>query len=98
MSDPTQEAQSTGSMWGSMFGLGPLMRLISDPELSQNANKVMRALIAGQAASQRVEAKLDFLLKVLGHDPQAIAPDDANGPGRGNDFTALLARLPDGNR
>ncbi|PWT78039.1 MAG: hypothetical protein C5B60_01790 [Chloroflexi bacterium] len=82
-------------MWGEMFGLGPLMRLIQDPQLSQNANKVLQAIIDGQAATLRVEAKLDHLLRVLGHDPdrfgRSVAPtffeglsDRTGGPALAN--------------
>src|SRR5262249_17488919 len=88
MSDPDQ-AQPTGRLWGDMFGIGPLMRLINDPELGAKAQLAVQGVIAGTAAMARIEAKLDFLLRALGHHPTNI--------GR-NAVAALPARLPNGGR
>ena len=83
MSD--EQAQPTGRLWGDMFGLGPIMRLINDPELGPKAHQAIAGIIASSAAMVRIEAKLDFLLRVSGHDPAAIV-------------AALPGGLPDGNR
>lgn len=63
-----QEAQSTASMWGQMFGLGPLMKMITDPGLQTHAMGMMQAIGDGARVSSRIEAKLDMLLKAQGYD------------------------------
>jgi hypothetical protein len=64
--------QPTGKLWGDMFGLGPVMRLINDPALGDNAKKAMAAIIASHETIARIEAKLDVLLRAQGHDPGTI--------------------------
>lgn len=89
MSD-TNDPPSTGSLWGAMLGgmsgggLGALMKLVADPGLRDNAQKAMQAIVESHFAVQRIEAKLDLLLRLQGHDP--------------NDFAAAAVPvgLPDG--
>jgi hypothetical protein len=83
-----QQPPDTGSLWGNMFGLGPLMKVISDPALVSHAHLMMAAIIEGAQASQRTEAKLNRLLKALGHEIEGI---DAARPDQPPAFvTALL--------
>lgn len=82
------QAQPTSSLWGQLFGLGPLFRMVSDPQMMQNAIGMMQAIAAGAAANQRLEAKLDFLLRKQGYDPEEIA---SSAPGRSGP-----ALIPDG--
>lgn len=67
-----EEPQSTRSMWGDMFGLGPLMRLFSDPTIMNQALGMMAAIADGGRVSRRLERKLDILLVQGGHDLAAI--------------------------
>jgi hypothetical protein len=62
------QPQDTKSLWGDMFGLGSLMKVITDPALVQHAHAMMQATIDGAHASRRIEAKLDRLLGALGHE------------------------------
>lgn len=66
--DDGQNAPSTSSILGDMFGLGGLMKVITDPALVQHAHAMMQATIDGAHASRRIEAKLDRLLGALGHE------------------------------
>jgi hypothetical protein len=87
-SDPTgQNAQNTqieppatSSLWGDMFGIGPLFKMISDPALGAHAHQMMQAIIEGASASSRIEAKLNALLKALGHDVAEIERQAAAAP------------------
>jgi hypothetical protein len=65
--DPSQP-QDTKSLWGDMFGLGPLMKVLSDPGLQLHAQAMMQSIIEGANANRRMEAKLDRLLGALGHE------------------------------
>jgi hypothetical protein len=65
--DPSQP-QDTKSIWGDMFGLSGLMKVITDPALVQQAHAMMQATIDGAHANRRIEAKLDRLLGALGHE------------------------------
>ena len=65
--DPSQP-QDTKSLWGDMFGLGGLMKVITDPALVAHAHAMMQATIEGANSSRRIEAKLDRLLGALGHE------------------------------
>jgi hypothetical protein len=60
-------APDTGSLWGDMFGIGSLFKVISDPALMQHTHAMMSAVIEGANANRRIEAKLDRLLGALGH-------------------------------
>ena len=62
------EPQDTKSIWGDMFGLGGLMKVITDPALVAHAHAMMQATIEGANSSRRIEAKLDRLLGALGHE------------------------------
>jgi hypothetical protein len=62
------EPQDTKSLWGDMFGLGGLMKVITDPALVAHAHAMMQATIEGANSSRRIEAKLDRLLGALGHE------------------------------
>jgi hypothetical protein len=81
--------QPTGSLWGNVFGLGPIVKLINDPQLADNAKKAMAAIIASHETIARIENKLDVLLRAQGHDPGTIGraaalpagePDRDRGP------------------
>jgi hypothetical protein len=69
--DPSQP-QDTKSMWGDMFGLSGLMKVITDPALVAHAHAMMQATIEGANSSRRIEAKLDRLLGALGHEIKDI--------------------------
>jgi hypothetical protein len=73
-----------------MLGIGPLMRLVNDPALRENAEKAMQAIINSHATIARLENKLDFVIREMGHDPAII------GAGGGGNLAALPARLSDG--
>ena len=92
------EAQGTGSMWGDVFGLSGLMKVITDPALVNHAHGMMQATIDGAHANRRIEAKLDRLLRALGHEINDINsrfPDNFQPPGA----PALLVQHgPDGTR
>jgi hypothetical protein len=62
------QPQDTKSIWGDMFGLGGLMKVITDPALVNHAHAMMQATIEGANSSRRIEAKLDRLLGALGHE------------------------------
>ena len=61
-------AQETSSIWGDMFGMGSLFKLISDPALMAHTHQMIGAVIEGANANRRIEAKLDRLLGALGHE------------------------------
>ena len=60
--------QETASIWGDMFGMGSLFKIISDPALVAHAHAMMASVIEGANANRRIEAKLDRLLGALGHE------------------------------
>jgi hypothetical protein len=62
------QPQDTKSIWGDMFGLTGLMKVIADPALMAHAHAMMQATIEGANANRRIEAKLDRLLGALGHE------------------------------
>lgn len=64
--------QETGSMWGDLFGVGSLFKVITDPGLQAHVHAMMAAVIEGANSSRRIEAKLDRLLKALGHEIEDI--------------------------
>ena len=64
--------QSTASIWGDMFGMGSLFKLVTDPMLGATAQRMMETIIESSLASRRLEAKLDLLLKGQGHDIDAV--------------------------
>jgi hypothetical protein len=84
-SDEPSQAQDTKSIWGDMFGLSGLMKVITDPALMAHAHAMMQATIEGANSSRRIEAKLDRLLGALGHEitdinarfPQSFQPPPA---------------------
>jgi hypothetical protein len=108
---PQIEPPSTGGLWGDMFGLGPLMKMITDPALGLHAHGMMEAIIEGAKASGRIEAKLNKLLEALGHDvadiertaamarnqrpPVLLAANGADGDRR---FAVASGAADDGNR
>lgn len=65
-------AQDTGSLWGEMFGMGSLFKIITDPALMTHTHAMMSAVIEGANANRRIEAKLDLLLKSLGQEIETI--------------------------
>jgi hypothetical protein len=65
---PAQQPQDTKSLWGDMFGLTGLMKVISDPALMAHAHAMMASVMEGANANRRIEAKLDRLLGALGHE------------------------------
>jgi hypothetical protein len=66
-------ADETSSMWSDMLGIGPLLRMASDPETLRGAMMMMQAATESLQASRRIEAKLDELLLRLRlqHEPTA---------------------------
>jgi hypothetical protein len=62
------QAPETSSLWGDMFGMGSLFKMISDPGLMAHTHAMMAAVIEGANANRRIEAKLDRLLKGIGHE------------------------------
>jgi hypothetical protein len=81
-SDGQASAPETKSLWGDMFGLGPLMKVISDPSLGLHAQAMMQAIADGANASRRIEIKLNRLLEALGHDVAAVERSAAAQIGR----------------
>lgn len=92
-----QAPQDTGSMWGDMFGIGSLIKVITDPGLQAHTHAMLGAVIEGANANRRIEEKLDRLLKALGHEisdinarwpaglqfsPTLLTADGADGAGR----------------
>ena len=82
-------APETSSLWGDMFGVSSLFKIISDPALMAHAHQMMASVIEGANANRRIEAKLDRLLKAIGHEitdinarfPSAfVAPPALSGP------------------
>jgi hypothetical protein len=77
-------APETSSLWGDMFGMGSLFKMISDPGLMAHTHAMMAAVIEGANANRRIEAKLDRLLNALGHqinDINARFPAGFQPPG-----------------
>lgn len=66
---------------GGLFGLGPIMRMMNDPALQQHMVEMMQAVIQSAGANLRMEAKLDFILRELGHDPSRFECDGGRGFG-----------------
>lgn len=64
--------QDTGSLWMKMFGLGPLMEAIKDPNLVQNMISSAAAIMQAAQAQARIEAKLDLLLRQAGVDVDGL--------------------------
>jgi hypothetical protein len=93
--DASPAAPDTGSMWGDLFGMGSLIKVISDPALMAHAHQMMGAVIEGANANRRIEAKLDRLLKALGND---IADIDARFPNQFQPSALLEQRNADGAR
>jgi hypothetical protein len=65
---PQSSPPDTGSLWGDMFGVSSLFKVISDPSLMAHAHQMMASVIEGANANRRIEAKLDRLLKAIGHE------------------------------
>ena len=93
--DAAIEAPSSSSLWGDMFGVGSLFKVITDPALGAHAAAMMNAITESAKASSRIERKLNRLLAALGQEvedanvgspgigpPALLAADGANG-GRG---------------
>jgi len=76
-SGAADQPQDTKSIFGDIFGLGGLMKVITDPALVAHAHAMMQATIEGANSSRRIEAKLDRLLGALGHE---ISDIDARFP------------------
>jgi hypothetical protein len=103
------EAQDTRSIWGDMLGIGPLMKVLTDPALQAHTHAMMTAVIEGANATRRVELKLNLLLKALGHEyadidaqhpsPFAGAPIlIAHGANGGGGHAAATGAPDDGSR
>jgi hypothetical protein len=104
------QPQDTKNLWGDMFGLGGLMKVITDPALVNHAHAMMQATIEGANANRRIEAKLDRLLQALGHEindinsrfPVALAAPPAlleqNGADGTGGHTASTGVADDGSR
>jgi hypothetical protein len=84
--EPQIEPPSSSSLWGDMFGFGPLFRMMQDPALGAHAHGMMQAIIEGAQSNRRIEAKLNALLGALGHDVAEIErrAGMAGGSGRFN--------------
>lgn len=76
------QPRSSGSLWADMFGLGPFVRMLSDPSMMQNAALMMQAIAEGAKANIRMEMKLDFIIRSMGYDPATVTPADYSAPGR----------------
>ena len=61
-------AEDTKSMWGDLLGIGPLLRMATDPTMIANAALLMQAMTDAAQSLPRIEAKLDLLLNEQGHD------------------------------
>jgi hypothetical protein len=59
----TVEPPSSASLWGDMFGIGGLIKTMTDPALGQHIHMMLATVIEAGKATQRVEAKLDAILK-----------------------------------
>lgn len=59
---------SSSSLWGDMFGLGPMLKMISDPNLGNTALAMMQAIMESAKANARIEAKLNAILERHGYD------------------------------
>lgn len=59
---------------GSMFGFGPIMRMMNDPMMQAHMLEMMQVIMASAGANIRMEQKLDFILRQLGHDPAQFDP------------------------
>lgn len=55
------DATSRG-LWGDVMGIGPLVRMATDPTFQANVQGMVAAITAAAMAIPRVEAKLDALL------------------------------------
>lgn len=99
--EPEIEPPSSGGLWAEMFGIGPLLKMITDPALGQHAHQMMQAIIEGTKASARIEAKLDLILKGQGYEPDAIgftALPTANGAVGARGLTPASVSADNGNR
>ena len=106
------QAQDTASIWGDMFGIGSLFKVITDPQLQAHTHAMLAAVIEGASATRRVEQKLDRLLKALGHEiddinarfpsefirPAAPALLEANGAVGDRGRAAATVSADDGGR
>jgi hypothetical protein len=86
------EAPSTASLWsrvtGDAFGLGPVMRLIADPQFQRDSMAMMRGLAEAGKRQARVEAKLDYLMGINGHAEAIVNINERIE----NDFAAAAER------
>jgi hypothetical protein len=99
-SDPqlpqTVEPPSSASLWGDMFGIGSLLKTMSDPALGANINAMLLSVIEASKSSARVEAKLDQLLKALADGNGNAALSLANGTDGSGRPSAPSGALDDG--
>lgn len=77
---------------GGLLGFGPVLRMMNDPMMQAHMTQMMQTIIESAGANLRIEAKLDYILRKLGHDPAEFAATP--GPGNGFGTAAFLARLP----
>ena len=86
------EAPSTASLWsrvtGDAFGLGPVMRLIADPQFQRDSMAMMRGLAEAGKRQARLEAKLDYLMGINGHAEAIVNINERIE----NDFAAAAER------
>jgi hypothetical protein len=86
------EAPSTASLWsrvtGDAFGLGPVMRLIADPQFQRDSLAMMRGLAEAGKRQARLEAKLDYLMGINGHAEAIVNINERIE----NDFAAAAER------
>lgn len=75
--EPIEEPQPTRSIFGDLFGLGPMLKMLTDPAMLASAQAMMAAITAGGEAAQRLEMKLDLLLRAQGHDVEQLNRDFA---------------------
>jgi hypothetical protein len=69
-----KKPQSTKSLIGDVFGVGPLLKMIADPEFQGQAHAMVMAIIESARATQRIEAKLDLVLAALNATPINSTP------------------------
>jgi len=62
----------TRSLWGDLFGIGPLIKMATDPAMIAQVMTLMATMTENARAAQRIEMKLDLILSSQGHDIDAL--------------------------
>src|SRR5215469_7053573 len=72
-------AEETTTMWADFLGLGPFLKMATEPRMVNEVVNLMRTMADNARAAQRIEQKLDFILEGLGHDPQRFTVFEQHG-------------------